>query len=62
MTPPDSPRAASHTRRGAFAVLGGSLLTFVLAACAGGEPVRRGGRGRRRDDVPFWQREEQRDD
>jgi hypothetical protein len=43
-------------------MLGGSLLTLVLAACAGGEPSRRAGRGRRRDDRPFWQREEQRDD
>jgi hypothetical protein len=57
MTAPDSPSDASHTRRAAFAVLGGSLLALALAACSGLKP-RQHGPGER----PFWQREEQRDD
>ena len=57
MTPPDSPSDASHTRRAAFAVLGGSLLALALAACSGLKP-RQHAPGER----SFWQREEQRDD
>jgi hypothetical protein len=59
MTPPDSPLG----RRAALALAGSSLLALVVAACAGtgGEPSYRGGRRRRRDGVPFWHREEQRD-
>lgn len=59
MTYPDS----TVGRRAAFSLFGSALLGLALTACATaeGEPTRRGGRGRRRDDVPFWQREEQRD-
>lgn len=59
MTSSDSPLG----RRAALALFGSSLLALALTACAaaGGEPSYRGGRRRRRDNVPFWHREEQRD-
>jgi hypothetical protein len=59
MTSPDS----GVGRRATLSLFGGALLGLALTACATaeGEPTRRGGRGRRRDDVPFWFREEQRD-
>lgn len=57
------PSDESLGRRAAVSLVASSLLALAVAACAGtgGEPTRRGGRGRRRDDVPFWHREEQRD-
>jgi len=59
MTPSDQ----SLGRRAALSLAASSLVALAVAACAGTgeEPTRRGGRGRRRDDVPFWFREEQRD-
>jgi hypothetical protein len=59
MTSPDS----AVGRRAALSLFGSAILGLALTACAtaDGEPTRRGGRGRRRDGVPFWHREEQRD-
>lgn len=57
MTPPDE----SLGRRAAVSLVGSSLLALLVAACAGAGAPRRGGRGRRDGDVPFWHREEQRD-